>query len=434
MVDTTKFQRARLIPVTGIKGALDQERRATSSVLAVMMAVPNFAQALLRPLGAPKGLIDTFIEPEFKVGNQKIRPDGLITVTRGKSTWTALVEVKTGKNTLQLDQIHSYLDICREQRFDALITVSNEVLNASGAHPTAGVDQRKLRSIRLGHYSWIKLLTEAIVLTEHDGLADVEQDFILSELIRFLQSDASGASEFNDMGSSWPAVREGIKEGSIRKPDEDLEQVIANFEALVRYAALTLSARLGVGAKEIIPRQAKKDYRRHLSTQAKYLLENKRLAGAISIPGAVADLQLEADLAAGVIHCGFSINAPDEGRNATRINWLLRQMKTSPPRTLISWSYKHARTREAPHSVIDLRAKEYAYEVSKEKEISLFHVETLVNMGTKRAAGQAGFIDSVVHAFELVYGEVLQPIRAWKGAAPKLSETVKEIIPDEGNR
>jgi len=166
------FQHARLIPVTGIKGSLDQERRASSALLAVMRIVPEFANALMGESGAPKGAIQTFIEPEFKLGQKKIRPDGLIVVSRGKKEWRALVEVKTGKNNLDLAQINAYLDICNEYKLDALLTVSNEVLNASGSHPTNGVDSRKLRSTRLDHLSWPKVITEAIVLSEHVGVQD----------------------------------------------------------------------------------------------------------------------------------------------------------------------------------------------------------------------------------------------------------------------
>lgn len=91
---------ARLIPTSGISGAEEQERRATSALLAVLMAVKEFNRALLSPLGAPAGAIDCFIEVPFKLGERELRPDGLIRVRRGSKTWTALVEVKTGKNDL----------------------------------------------------------------------------------------------------------------------------------------------------------------------------------------------------------------------------------------------------------------------------------------------------------------------------------------------
>lgn len=57
---------ARLIPTVGIRGQEEQEKRATSSLLAVMQAVPEFGCALLKPLGAPKGSISTFAEVQLK--------------------------------------------------------------------------------------------------------------------------------------------------------------------------------------------------------------------------------------------------------------------------------------------------------------------------------------------------------------------------------
>ena len=57
---------ARLIPTTGIGGQDEQEQRATSSLLAVMHAVPEFGRALLKHLDAPAGRIRTFSEVRFK--------------------------------------------------------------------------------------------------------------------------------------------------------------------------------------------------------------------------------------------------------------------------------------------------------------------------------------------------------------------------------
>jgi hypothetical protein len=46
---------ARLIPTAGIKGQEEQEKRATSALLAVLTRCTEFTQALLKDLGAPKG-------------------------------------------------------------------------------------------------------------------------------------------------------------------------------------------------------------------------------------------------------------------------------------------------------------------------------------------------------------------------------------------
>jgi hypothetical protein len=75
---------ARLIPTSGINGADEQERRATSALLAVMSAVREFGRSLTQPLGAPAGPVQTFIEVPFKYGDKQCFPDGLIRVSRGQ--------------------------------------------------------------------------------------------------------------------------------------------------------------------------------------------------------------------------------------------------------------------------------------------------------------------------------------------------------------
>ena len=67
-----------------------------------MGIVKEFSKAVLGPLGAPAGNVETYIEVPFMLGDKRCYPDGLIRVVRGTRTWTALVEVKTGKNELAL--------------------------------------------------------------------------------------------------------------------------------------------------------------------------------------------------------------------------------------------------------------------------------------------------------------------------------------------
>src|SRR4051812_29897033 len=111
-LDTADWPPARLIPTAGIRGQEEQERRATSSLLAVMRAVPEFGHALLKELGAPRSpAIETFAEVRFKDGDSKtVIPDGAIVCRRGQKQWTCLVEVKTAGAPLRPVQVNSYLD------------------------------------------------------------------------------------------------------------------------------------------------------------------------------------------------------------------------------------------------------------------------------------------------------------------------------------
>ena len=429
-LDTSKFQSARLIPVTGIKGALDQERRAASALLAVMQGVPEIAVSLLKDHGAFSGLVQTFIEPEFKVANKKIRPDGLIQITKGKKVWRALVEFKTGKSELELGQINQYLDIAKQEGIDALITVSNQVLDATLSHPTKGVDSRRLRGTKLVHLSWLKIITECIILSEHTGVEDSERDWILKELIRFLQSDASGASEFNDMGPNWSAVRDNIKNSVTKRPDEAVLDVVTKFQNLVRYCAMNLAAKSGVNATEVISSSAKIDGKKYQLNEATKLIAEKSIKGSIRIPGAAAELNIVADLAAGVTHCYFNISAPAEGRNKAKINWLLRQYKNVPKGATLSVWYKRGRTFETAVDLVALKSGDIEIQLDNSKEIATFRIDVVRPSGTKRGRGQGAFIDSIINQVEYTYEQALQPIKVWVPAAPKLSDSVKDLLPE----
>ncbi len=162
---------ARLIPTSGIRGDREQETRATSALLSVLTAVQEFRTAILRKrFGAPAGPVKAFIEVPLELpGGGEVRPDGLVQVSRGHRTWTALFEVKTGRNELDRTQIEKYVDVARAKNFDAVVTISNQILPATDAHPV-DVPRRKLQKVALHHISWVALLTEAVLVHDHRGV------------------------------------------------------------------------------------------------------------------------------------------------------------------------------------------------------------------------------------------------------------------------
>src|SRR5689334_23832766 len=108
-----------------------------------MHGVPEFGHALLKELGAPRSpVIETFAEVRLKNGEGKATvPDGAIVCRRGKTTWSCLVEVKTGRDRLRAEQVAGYLDIARENDIDAVLTISPQITASSAESPVA-VDKR----------------------------------------------------------------------------------------------------------------------------------------------------------------------------------------------------------------------------------------------------------------------------------------------------
>lgn len=412
---------ARLIPTSGISGAQEQERRATSALLAVLSIVPDFARSLLQSVKAPAGRVTTFIEVPFEVNKSVARPDGVIRVERGSRKWTALVEVKTGRNDLSAEQIERYLDVARDKGFDAVVTISNQVQTMPGNHPTP-VDKRKLRKVSLFHWSWSYLLSMAIFEKEHHGVSDPEQAWILGELIRYLEHDRSGAMEFEDMGADWVKIRDAITAGTLRPGDEGSTEVAAYFQALLRYISLRLGRRLGTEVTQVLSRAARENPSGYTQQLADHLAEHGKIEGALKIPDAVGDVRVETDLRSRQITCSIDVAAPQEGRPVTRVNWLLRQLKTSRDDLRIESFVVRGRGVSAAELLRDAREEPSCLVLDRVREIKSFRVAFTVPMGIKRGRGSGTYVDSVVDAVDGFYTEVVQKLKEWQPRLPELRE------------
>ena len=413
------WHQARLIPTSGINGAEEQERRATSALLAVMSSVREFGRGLTQPLGAIAGTVDTYIEVPFQLADKRLYPDGLIRVSRGARRWTALVEVKTGNNALQPEQIENYLDIAKEQGFDAVLTISNEIPAVAGQHPTK-VDRRKVRKVALHHLSWSQVLCEAVMQKEHRGVADPDQAWILGELIRYLEHPRSGALEFDDMGENWVPVRQAVASGTLRATDKTAPEVVARWDALLRFSSLQLGRRLGEEVTPVLSRKESAEPSLRSQNLIASLASDGHLAGAIRIPNAVGPVVVTADLRAGQVTCHVDIDAPKEGRPATRVKWLLRQMPEASDGLRVEAFAMHTRGAGAAELLRDVRANPVILVNDPTKELRSFRVASAKPLGSKRGRGRGSFIDSVNDAINTFYAEVVQNLKAWRATPPQL--------------
>jgi hypothetical protein len=415
MVQET-WEAARLIPVSGIKGSDEQERRGSSALLAVLESVHEFNRAILGPLGAPAGRIECFIEVPFKIGEQTVRPDGLIRITRGNQVWVALVEVKTDRNNLQAPQLDTYLDVAREHDYQALITISNEIATVVGEHPCA-VDKKKLKKVKIRHLSWSQIHTEAVIERVNRSVADPDQAWILAELIRYLEHDRSGAVDFDDMGSSWVSIRDGVVNGTLRTVDPKTLEVVGRFGQLIAFSGMRLSRMLGVEVRPALNRNQLNEGPKILQTAATELIESGILRGGLRVPNAVSPIGIVVDLKSGRATCSVTIDAPAQGRTTTRINWLMRQLTKAPADLIVEAFPVRARigkcdslaaVRESPDALID----------DPKKDLKSFELRLSATIGTKRGQGRGSFVSSVLDLVETFYTKVVEELRPWTPPAP----------------
>ena len=151
------------------------------------------------------------------------------------------------------------------------------------------------------------------------------------------------------------------------------------------------------------------------------------MPGGIRIPNTVGDITLKADLRAQQIVASVSIDAPETGRSTTKINWFLRQLKSTPADVrLDSWG---KRSRSSMSELLaNVRKNQSLLIPNDDRELASFEVSLIRPMGLKRSAGKRSFIDSVLDTLDDFYADVVQHLREWQPAAPKMERIDAEEI------
>ena len=413
------WRKARLIPIAGIKTQDEQEERASSSLLAVMGAVPQFGRAILDHVGAPGGRIQTFTEIRFVDEDTRLSiPDGAIVVERGKARWVCLVEVKTGNAELRVEQVEGYIDLARVNGFDAVLTISNQ-LTASPLESPLAVDPKRLKKVDLRHLSWWQVMTEARVEHKHRGVSDPDQAWILGELIAYLDHERAGAGGFEDMGDRWVAVRDGAREATLKASDPAVRDVAGRWEQLVGYLSLGLTQDLGRQVEPIWPRKISPADRRAL--HVKSMVEQGRLMASMRVPDAAGPLDLEADLRGRRFRTSVVVTAPRDGRPTTRINWMLRQLAAARDDVLVEVRYPNQKEPTST-TLKDARAKpeRLLYAADPKREPMSFRITMSKDLGMKRGRLAGSFVHESKQQTSDFYRSIVQGLRVWAAAAPKL--------------
>ena len=435
---TLNFEHARLIPIVGTGSGKEKEQRATSALLAVLQIVRPLSKSLLSHYGAPRSsraTVECFIEPIFTLtSGAKVRPDGLIQIQSGKKDqFTALVEVKTGSAKLDVDQINSYVEIARNEDFDCVLTISNEIAPQPGIHPTAGINVRSNSKVKVFHLSWTSILATAVMEKVHRGIEDPEQAWILGELVRYLEHPLSGALGFDDMGINWTHVREGARDHTLRKRDPEVVDVAQRWDQLIRFISLRLGSEIGTDVQEVIPQRHRQDPIIRTRDFVDSLTNDGIISGQLKVPNTVNNMNITADLRARQLIVETQIDAPITMKSKGSTNWLLRQLRKSPDELTIT-SYPRKSSFGTNALLSQIREDPSVILLDSKREISRFKISRRTDMGLGRRAGKdSSFVDSVFESVRVFYGEVLQELQAFQPKAPRLKHTDSNVVEREIN-
>lgn len=419
-------EHARLFPVLA---TTNKERRTTSIVLACLVRINEFGQALLGPIGPKVGIrssIDCYTEIEFKGQNDtpRDRPDGLIIVRKGAREWRALVESKIGSQKLDSEQIETYRTLAKKQKVDCVLTISNEFATTPNSHPMEAV-RRSRSKIPVFHWSWMCILTEADLLINNDGVKDKDQFLLLRELTRFLTHESAGVSGFNRMPTEWTNLNKLVSAGG-RVPGDssDVKAVLSAWHQECKDLSLILSRQ----TEKVVTQRLSRKHTADPASRVKYeygkLRKTNQLSTSFNVPGAAGPLEIVADLKRRTIDIGMNLKAAKDRKSSkARANWLLRQIRGPVPDELQIRCFWPGRSEATQFSYSDFVKDPSIIERGKKGlQVLGFHVFVSHWLGI-RFTQQANFIVDLEKATPEFYHLIGQNLTAWQKCTPKAKAT-----------
>ncbi|MFF5478109.1 TerD family protein [Streptomyces sp. NPDC012935] len=421
LAENDSWRPARLFPVSALKSDRERETRATSVLLAVMAQVPRFGRRLTAAFGAPSGRMETFTEVSLPHGDTPRRPDGVIRIERAGKLWTALVETKTNGNPLKADQVQAYMDIAARRGYEAVITVSNDVALEGSPLVDIKIDRRRKHKVALWHLSWAEVAYQAQLLIRHEGVGNAARTWLLEELLQYLQHENSGCHGFQNMGSAWVPVRNGISDETLCQGDPRSLEVIESWERLIRQVCLRLGGELG---QKVLPVQRARrgtDHGTRRIQLADQLCLEGRLQAELRVEQAPGVLTIGADLRTGKLRTSVEIPAPEQGYPLSWAKRLVRRLAEAPADLHVETLLEGETG--GPRGTLERLRPEPADLLPKNTAtpISGFRLSLFKGMGSSRGNTESGFIRSVDEAVHRFYTTVVvhldQP--APRRAAPK---------------
>jgi len=416
-------EKARLIPSVA---DTSKECRITSILLATMMSVEEFGKGLLNQLDVRVGKtskVQCFTEIVFKGEQQsKIRPDGLIIIRTGSKEWRAIVECKVGKAELDKDQVESYLDLAKMHNIDAVITISNLSVADARHHPLQ-VSKVKTRNVALYHWSWMHLITEAIMWTKHYGIADSDQGYILTEFVRYLQHPNSGIVPFDRMNAEWKDICTAIQNGmTVNKSSKEVAESVGSWHQFVRGLSLEMS--VAVGRSVVVPlrREYYNDPQKRLLDDCQQLATQNTLESEFEVPNAASRIKFTADFKRRTISASMRLKAPeDRVRAKARVNWMLQQLKNCPDDNLLVKIIWPSRITDTFITLAKLKTDMDAALIDRSDVAPVAFEVIMTRDLAGRYKGAQTFVQDGQATLLEFYNTIGQHLREWVAAPPKLT-------------
>ena len=421
-----KAQRARLIPTVADSR---KEERLVSILLATLPTVRPLAEFLLERCGqrfAKSFDLQTYTEVKFPSmdGTGEDRPDGLLSLTTRKARWTALVEAKVENSEIEEDQINRYAEIAKKYQIDAVITFSNQLVPLP-THVPYVVGRKYKNYVHFFHFSWISILTQALLVLRNANEVSPEQAFVLREVAHYLEHPTSGVSQFKQMNSEWRGLVVGVRNGQqFKRTSSEIQNAVASWHQEERDVSLVLSRRIGEQVDiRGISRKHRADPGLRLREACDELTISNKLYSAFSVPNAASDIEVTADLKGRTISCSMKLGAPrDRKRASARINWLRRQLREVEDGNIQVRAFWPGRAVSTQASLAEVKADPSCLENDRRGMAPTGFEVVMIKDVAGRFSGRRTFIEDLEKLVPEFYEEIGQRLRPWTPPPPPIAK------------
>ena len=427
-------QEARLIPI----GNKDDEMALATVFLSSLTLIKEFKNIIHEQINLTKtGRIYCFTEvsfPRIFPDDDKKRFDGLlIVVSNGKIKNSVIFEMKSKSEKINKNQIECYLKMAEKLKVDKLVSISNQFVTTPTDYPEDIISKK----VELYHLSWklIQTLGEILFLNNDLNIADIDQQNIMKEILRYFKT-CSGVQSFDKMNPAWKDVVQSLSSSQVidTKLNEQYKSIIDDWTQEEKDLALKLSLKL---SKQTYTPVICDNKESKIERYSKLIGDTRSLSSIFKIKNAISPLSLTLDLRLRKIIQEMSLTIPEES-NAKKLTYarkfLLKAQKNNTEifnniqNDIIIILRIKGKKVDRIFNCNDFLDKDKT-EVSKELQIKKIDIVMESDLGNKITQNTKiiSFLEERVLEF---YTIVMQYFENWKKPSPKIPkiETTEEIF------
>jgi hypothetical protein len=287
------------------------------------------------------------------------------------------------------------------------------------------------------------VLSKAILISENKQVQDPEQAYILKELVRYLEHEASGVSALGQMGPGWKQVCADVQHGSSLVKSDSVTDTVASWHQLIRFLSIQLSLAIGKPVQVALSRAQYQDAAVKFQEDVELLSGEQTLRAEFEVPNAASRLVFVADFRRKTLNLSMKVDAPKDRTRATAsINWFSRQLshlqdeavlvRAYWPRRLGVTAAPIGRVHEDPKVLIPAETRELP---------TAFEAVRVLDLGG-RFRGAKTFVEDAQRALPEFYEIVGQRLNKWVAKPPAIKtkendpvvlmeEAAEDLVPDQ---